>query len=64
MSTSKSRVDICTGSISTPGNIIFKLMYIIIIIIMIIIITFNRKERRRGAISNNEEPEMDHITKR
>ena len=61
MSTSKSRVDICTGSISTPGNIILKLMYIIII--MIIIIKFNRKERRRGAISNNEEPEMDHITK-
>ena len=62
MSTSKSRVDICTGSISTPGNIILKLMYIIIIMI-IIITTFNRKERRRGAISNNEEPEMDHITK-
>ena len=26
--------------------------------------TFNRKERRRGAIFNNEEPKMDHITKR
>ena len=38
MSTSKN-VSVCTGSISTPGNIIFILVYIIIIIIIIIIVT-------------------------